>query len=753
MKKLLLSFSLLAAGISASFSQCNNLFISEYIEGSSFNKSIEIYNPTNFTVPLTGAFALRIYFNGSITPTTINLTGSINPNSTFVISHSSANAGILAVSNQTNAGLSFNGNDAVELYNTFLGTSADIIGVIGVDPGPGTEWLVNGVSGTANHTLIRKPTVQQGNLVWTGSGEMEWNVMNIDDITNLDLHTMNPCAGVPPVAEFSWMDVCDGFAMPFLDLSNSGTPSYTYFWDFGDGTGTSNLQNPTYTYAASGNYNVQLIVVDQNLLSDTVVHTVTVFGNPVACCNPAGGNNCVPDTVDFINCSSGNPPLTYMWNFSNGNTSNLTQPQEIFTNDTAWYYLTVTDVNGCVGTATDTGYLSLPDDPSFSYSQSTYCIADANPTPVITGDAGGTFSCTTCTVNASTGQVDIAASGTGTHTVTYTTAGPCVNSATFTITITNQLDATITPAGPFCELGVPTNLTAVDGGGTWSGNGIIDTNLGTFDASAAGAGSHQIIYTISGACGDADTTTIDVFANATVNIQTPDTSICNDSFGFFLVADTGGVWSGTNVSDSGNGNGFFSSAAVTPGVYYAVYTISGMCGDVDSIMVTVTAAPTPSFTYNISGGTVTFTNTTTGAGNSYVWDFGDGNNSTLVSPSHTYSSNNTYTVCLYVTDAGGCNGVSCQSINITGVGVSEISASVIHIYPNPANHEVNVISGSSQITSVQFTDITGRVLVNQKQAGKNSVQISVETFPAGAYFIRVETADGKIRTEKIQVIK
>lgn len=750
MKKLLLSLAFAASGFTA-FSQCNNLFISEYIEGSSFNKSIEIYNPTTFSVPLTGAFAIRIYFNGSITPTTIALSGTIAPGATHVISHSSASAAILALSNQTNAGITFNGNDAVELYNTFLGTSADIIGIIGVDPG--TEWLVNGASGTVNKTLVRKPTSQQGNLTWTGSCEMEWNIFPTDNIANLGAHTMNACAGNPPIAAFNWMDVCDGFAMPFVDLSNGGTPTYSYFWDFGDGSGTSNVQNPTYTYATSGTYNVQLIVVDQALLSDTVINTVTVFASPVACTTPTGGNGCAPDTVDFINCSSGNAPLNFMWNFSNGNSSGAFEPQEIFNDDTAWVVLTVTDINGCATTISDTGYLNFPDDASFNYSQTTYCVSDANQTPIITGLPGGMFGCSTCVINASTGELNITATGTGTHTITYTTNGLCPSTALLDISITNQLDATITPAGPFCELGVPNNLNAVDAGGTWSGNGIIDANLGTFDASAAGAGNHEIIYTISGSCGDSDTIFIDVLANATVNIQTADTNICNDSFGFFLVADSGGVWTGMNVSDSGNGNGFFSSAAVTPGIYYATYTISGMCGDVDSIMVTVVTGPTPTFTFSGTGGVINFTNTTSGSGNTYLWDFGDGNNSTSISPSHTYASNNTYNVCLYVTSVDGCTTVACQNVSVTNVGVEEFSTSTLQIYPNPTSHYVNVISKNEKIDSYRLVDLTGRMILNERNISKNTFVFSVDQLSGGAYFLQVETADGKVRTEKIHVIK
>ncbi|MEY4573875.1 MAG: hypothetical protein RLZ10_3181, partial [Bacteroidota bacterium] len=200
MKKLLLFVAIFCHSL-YSYSQCNNLFISEYIEGSGNNKAIEIYNPTGFTVPLTGNFTLRMYFNGSATPTSFPLTGTIAPNSAFVICTTTSDPAILAQADQTSAASWFNGDDAIELYNSLLGASVDVIGVIGVDPG--TEWTVNGTSGTSNHTLVRKVNIQSPNTVWTASGELGWDVFAQDDFTHIGTHTMNPCATPSVVTDFT----------------------------------------------------------------------------------------------------------------------------------------------------------------------------------------------------------------------------------------------------------------------------------------------------------------------------------------------------------------------------------------------------------------------------------------------------------------------------------------------------------------------------------------------------------------------
>lgn len=751
MKKILL---LILIGLTShfSFSQCNNLFISEYVEGSSFNKSIEIYNPTGVNIP-GNAFAVRIYFNGSTTPTTIIITGTINANSTYVLSHSSASPAILALSNQTNAGVNFNGDDAVELFAVFNSTSVDVIGVIGVDPG--TEWNLNGTPSTLNHTIIRKPTVQQGNVVWTGSGETEWNVMANDDIANLGAHTMNPCGFVPPTADFTNTQVCLGFATSFTDLSTGGQPPYTYFWNFGDASPIDNTQNPTHTYATAGTFQCTLIVVDQNLMSDTLVKPVIVFSSPVPCVNPTPntGNGCAPDTVEFLNCSSGSMPLTYSWTFSNGNTSTAIEPIEIFNADTAWLDLTVTDANGCVANYTDGTDINLPDDASFNYSSNSYCATDANQLPTITGLSGGTFGCSTCTVNSSTGELDIVASGTGTHTITYTTNGPCPTTSMVNVTITNQLDATITPVSSMCSnCPGPITLTAVDAGGTWSGTGITNATTGTFDCAVANIGTNTIIYTINGGCGDADTIQITIIAQDFLNIYNSDTTICNDIFGFFLSAENGGNWSGVNVSDNADGTGFFSSAAITAGTYYAVYSTTSACPFEDSIQIDVFDYPIANFTF-LTGtpvGTVDFTDASTGA-TTWSWDFDDGSAlNTTQNPSHTYTANGTYNVCLNITNAAGCTSSHCETVVVTGVGINEIANLKLNIYPNPSKGNFTIQSNSN-ITKISVKDLIGKN-VYSKNVNGNNAYISLEEMNNGFYFIEIETENGKV-VKRVEIVK
>ena len=99
-----------------SSSSCEDLLISAYMEGTSFNKYLEIYNGTGASVNLSG-YTIHIYSNGSATvSSTIPLSGTVNNDSYLLIAHTNAELPGLTP-DITNALLNFNGNDAVALFN------------------------------------------------------------------------------------------------------------------------------------------------------------------------------------------------------------------------------------------------------------------------------------------------------------------------------------------------------------------------------------------------------------------------------------------------------------------------------------------------------------------------------------------------------------------------------------------------------------------------------------------------------------
>lgn len=103
------------------------------------------------------------------------------------------------------------------------------------------------------------------------------------------------------------------------------------------------------------------------------------------------------------------------------------------------YTITYTTNGMCANTATYLMALVAPDTATFSYAQANYCQYDANPTPTLTGTAGGTFTCgsSDLIIDPVTGEVDIAASLPGNYLITYTTTGVCAASETVSFVITN----------------------------------------------------------------------------------------------------------------------------------------------------------------------------------------------------------------------------------------------------------------------------------------------------------------------------
>lgn len=166
-----------------------DLFISEYVEGSSNNKAIELFNGTGAPVDLTaGGYQLQLYFNGSTTATTIALTGTVAAGDAFVFASASAGAAILAQADQTTGASLFNGDDAIVLRR---GTAVlDSIGQVGVDPG--TEWGT-GTTSTADNTLRRLPSVTAGDTDPSDAFDpaAQWAGFPVDTFDGLGAHSVD----------------------------------------------------------------------------------------------------------------------------------------------------------------------------------------------------------------------------------------------------------------------------------------------------------------------------------------------------------------------------------------------------------------------------------------------------------------------------------------------------------------------------------------------------------------------------------
>lgn len=169
--------------------------------------------------------------------------------------------------------------------------------------------------------------------------------------------------------------------------------------------------------------------------------------------------------------------------------------------------------------------------------------------------------------------------------------------------------------------------------------------------------------------------------------------------------------------------------------------------DTITYIVNVAEEITALFTENITDiNSVDFSNESTG-GTSYDWDFGDGDNSTDMSPSHVYAEDGAYEVVLTVTNDWGCTQTFTTTINILGVSVDEYAFAEVDLYPNPFTHQLTIQS-EQELAQITVMDAYGRLIyvINESQT-----ITTIETFEwaSGIYFVTLQNAHGQMSTQKV----
>ena len=216
----------------------NQIFFSEYAEGSSNNKYLEIYNGSGSDIDLS-QYAIASCSNGCGNssswdyPENITFDGGtiVSAGDVYVIAHPSADATILAQADYTGFLYLSNGNDAFGIVNASTGEIIDIIGDRGSDPGDG--WDVAGVTAaTKDHTLVRKSSVEQGNSDWasssgTDASSSEWIVYDLDTWDYLGVHSQSVDAPVVVFDSVSPSFITSSTEIEFTTLITSPEGSIT----------------------------------------------------------------------------------------------------------------------------------------------------------------------------------------------------------------------------------------------------------------------------------------------------------------------------------------------------------------------------------------------------------------------------------------------------------------------------------------------------------------------------------------------
>jgi serine protease AprX len=213
----------------------------------------------------------------------------------------------------------------------------------------------------------------------------------------------------------------------------------------------------------------------------------------------------------------------------------------------------------------------------------------------------------------------------------------------------------------------------------------------------AAAGTYSVILTVTDDMGDSssDTQLVTVavgnvpptaaYTFTTNDLTANFTDASSDSDGT-IVSRSWDFGDSSPASSDSNPSHLYGAA----GTYTVVLTVTDDDGDsstdTQSVTVVENVAPTAGFTFTTSDLTANFTDASSDSDGTIVsrsWDFGDGNNSTAASPSHTYATANTYTVILTVTDDDGAISTDTQSVTVTDPPPNEAPVASFNVSENP----------------------------------------------------------------------
>lgn len=521
--------------------------------------------------------------------------------------------------------------------------------------------------------------------------------------------------------------VCAGLP---TTLTAIGASSYT--WSpatYLSGTsGSSVVSNPTstITYSVTGITTSSCNALGTRIITVNPVATVTIGGSATICNNTSTIINFTgtPSAITTYTINGGaNQTITLSaGGIATLSTGNLTLPTT--------YSLVGASLGSCSQVQSGNAIININTGAtpitSFIYSSPTCSNGGtASPSLAASFTTGGTFVAPAgCSINASTGDINLSSSTSGTtYVVTYTyPSSGCspAGSGTTSITITTLPAATITYAGnPFCTNNAVAQAVTRTGttGGTYSaGSGLtIDGSTGAITASTSTAGSYIVSYTIAAAngCSSVTTTTpVTVTALPAASISYSGTPFCSTVSGaqsVTLTGSMGGTFAANNVGlniNSSTGN--VDPSLSTANSYVVSYTIAANAGCpavTSTTSLTVTALPTAVFSYSgtpyctsvASAQAVGFLGTT---GGSYTFSpSGLSINGTTGAVTPSLSSGGLYTVSYTVSANGGCAAV----VATNNVVITTLPTATITYASNPYCNNVSATQSITQLGSAGGT--------------------------------------------------
>ena len=240
-------------------------------------------------------------------------------------------------------------------------------------------------------------------------------------------------------------------------------------------------------------------------------------------------------------------------------------------------------------------------------------------------------------------------------------------------------------------------------------------------------------------------------------------------FDSFIVQSITNVPPGLSIAINALDSAYLSPGGGVPaqGCAHITGTPTAAYGSPDSVLVTVEAFltvpfigstsavaviplaiavlnPISNYTFTTSSLMATFSDASTGD-SAWVYDFGDGNTSTMQNPVHTYAANGDYEVCLYY--GTSCVDTFCDSVSVSAiVGIENHDISEFGVWPNPTQGRLNIGASftSSEEIEIKVTDLMGRrVYFNHEAvaAGYFEKEIDLTGLATGGYMVSVASGN------------
>ena len=475
------------------------------------------------------------------------------------------------------------------------------------------------------------------------------------------------------------LDGCSPIIHTFTTTITSNDPVVNYLWDFGDGT-TSIAVNPTHTFG-TGVYVIKLFITTVSGCIDSVIYNpgVTASIKPTANFSASPRDVCAHMPVMFTDLSTG-IATNWLWSFGDGGTANTQNPTHIY-EDTGYFNVQlIVWNNGCSDTIRFANYIHIKP-PIANFVVDFNCI---NPlVKTFTDHSIGADEWNWDFGDGTTSSIQSPVhnySTTGNYPVTLLvrnhTSGceysktaivqVVIEKAQFTVTdsvICKNIQAQFAATGSNAA-----NIISYD----WSfgdGNNGTGPNPGHIYTTA---GKYTIRLIITDIIGCRDTLIKPLYIEVdgpTSSFSTSVPGVCvmsalsliDHSIGDGTHPITTWIWNyGDGIIDTLTAPPF-QHAYAAPGVYSITLTVidsKGCANSYYNVSAINISKPTALFssadTVSCPGKLINFTDSSTGPGLNYNWDFGDGTGAVTANPIHSFINDGLYTIKLIITDQYGC---------------------------------------------------------------------------------------------------